>query len=264
MIKFLASDFDGTLYRNNKISTEDLDALKKLKKKNNKVILATGRSLKELKIILASYSFPYDYLVLCNGAMILDKNNKEISKNIISNETRKAIINKFYNIGNALIYYDTGHGIKIIENKSVDTSHMEGNFLNENGEIITLEEALTDDSDCEIMSIFSTNNSIENSERIKELLLENHSNDIEAFRNSFFVDIVSKGCSKGNALINVLEMENSTVDHIYCIGDSMNDITMFNITPNSYTFNYTEEVVKKHATHLVDNVFEVVEDMLNN
>ena len=54
MIKFLASDFDGTLYRNNKISTEDLDALKKLKEKNNKVILATGRSLKELKIILAS------------------------------------------------------------------------------------------------------------------------------------------------------------------------------------------------------------------
>lgn len=261
MVKFLASDFDGTLYRNNQISADDLNSIKKFKSENNKVIIATGRSFKELKSILNSYSFEYDYLVLCNGAIILDKNDTEISRNIISNETRKSIISKFHDVGNALIYYDNGDCIKVIENKNVDTSNMEGDFLNNYSNIITLDEALNDECDCEIMSIFSTNNSIENSEKIKSLIQKEFSNTVDAFRNSFFVDIVSKGCSKGNALLDVLKYENSSKEQLYCIGDSMNDVSMFKITPNNYTFNYTEDVVKEHASHLVDSIFEVIDQM---
>lgn len=261
MIKFLASDFDGTLYRNNEISKKDMYALKKLKEDGNKMILATGRSLKEINPMLSKYQFEYDYLVLCNGAMIFDKNFNVIRKNIISNETRKAIINKFYNIGNALIYYDDGNGVKIIKNDSVTSSNADNYFLTVNTNVVSLEEALEENCHCEIMSIFSINNSVENSERIKNALLESGICEIEAFRNSYFVDIVSKGCSKGNALMDILKMEQATPEQIYCIGDSMNDVNMFNITPNSYTFNYTEDIVKTHANHLVDSVAEVVEQM---
>ena len=261
MIKFLASDFDGTLFRDNQIKVEDLNAIKELRNENNKMILATGRSLNEIKKELSAYPFQYDYLVLCNGAMILDGNDKEIYRNLISNDTRKAIINKFFNIGDALLYYDDGNGVKIIENRNVNTSNMDGDFLRNNSNVITLEHALNDECDCEIMSIFVTNNSIEHCEKIRSLVYESFSDNVEAFRNSYFVDIVSKGCSKGNALLDILNHENAKKEQLYCIGDSMNDITMFNVTPNSYTFNYTEEIVKTHACHLVDNVYEVIEHM---
>ena len=48
----------------------------------------------------------------------------------------------------------------------------------------------------------------------------------------------------------------------YVIGDSFNDVSMFNITKNSFTFNRAEEEVKGYASELVDYVYEVVNKMI--
>lgn len=262
MVKFLASDLDGTLYRNNKISEEDMSALELLKSNGHKMIVSTGRSFKELKPILIEYPFDYDYLVLCNGGTILDNNDEIICRRCISDEVRKKIINDFYNIGDALIYFDDGSGVKIIENNAVGVSGVHQDFLNNFAEKISFEAAMNIKCDCEIMSIFSTNESIKKSDRIKEEVLYNYSNEVEAFRNQVFVDIVPKGCSKGNGLLKVLQDENTTPDKLYCVGDSLNDISMFNITNNSYTFNNVEDVVKQYANNYVDYVHEVINDIL--
>lgn len=60
-MKFLASDLDGTLFRENKIMDKDLNALKRLKELGHKVIVSTGRSLKGVKDILNEYLFEYGY-----------------------------------------------------------------------------------------------------------------------------------------------------------------------------------------------------------
>ena len=60
----------------------------------------------------------------------------------------------------------------------------------------------------------------------------------------------------------ILEDEDATTDNLYTVGDSLNDISMFKITKNSYTFNHAEEIVKPHANNIVDYVHEVIEDML--
>ena len=112
------------------------------------------------------------------------------------------------------------------------------------------------------MSIFNASQSIERSELARENLLKKYSDHIEAFRNQCFIDIVPKCCSKGNAIMRILEDENKGTDSLYTVGDSLNDVSMFNITKNSYTFNAAEEIVKPHADNLVDYVYEVVEDML--
>ena len=44
-MKILASDLDGTLIKEQKISQKDLDALKKLKENGHKVIVSTRRTL---------------------------------------------------------------------------------------------------------------------------------------------------------------------------------------------------------------------------
>ncbi|MDU5411955.1 MAG: HAD hydrolase family protein, partial [Clostridium perfringens] len=46
------------------------------------------------------------------------------------------------------------------------------------------------------------------------------------------------------------------------IGDSFNDISMFEITDNSYTFNRAEEGVKAHANNHVDYVHEIVDHII--
>ena len=62
--------------------------------------------------------------------------------------------------------------------------------------------------------------------------------------------------------MRILEDEDQGTDRLYAVGDSLNDISMFNITDNSYTFNQVEEIVKPYANYIVDHVYEVVEDML--
>jgi len=261
-MRFLASDLDGTLVRDNKVIDKDLKALKKLKELGHKVIVSTGRSLKGVKDILRRYPFEYDYLVMCNGGLIVDKDNKIIHEKVIPNEIQNKIITDFYNMRDSLIYYDDGNDTYMIENESVDISNIDADFFNHFSYKVTLEHALSNTRDSQIMSIFNVSQSIEKSEFIRNNLLEKYSKHVEAFRNQCFVDIVPKYCSKGNAIMRILEDENKGTEMLYAVGDSLNDVSMFNITKNSYTFNSAEEVVKPHADNLVDYVYEVVEDML--
>lgn len=261
-MKFLASDLDGTLVRDHKVIEKDLKALKRLKQLGNKVIVSTGRSLKGVKSILKEYPFEYDYLVMCNGGLIIDKNNKIMHEKVIPNKIQKKIINDYYNLGDSLIYYDDGNDTYMIENESVDISKVDADFFNHFSKIVTLEYALNSTKDSQIMSIFNASQSIERSELARENLLKKYSEHIEAFRNQCFIDIVPKCCSKGNAIMKILEDENKGTDSLYTVGDSLNDVSMFKITKNSYTFNGAEEIVKPHADNLVDYVYEVVEEML--
>jgi hypothetical protein len=261
-MKFLASDLDGTLFRNDRIIDKDLNALKKLKESGNKVIVSTGRSLKGVKDILSEYPFEYDYLVMCNGGLIIDKENKIIHKKVIPNKIQKKIISDFYSLRDSLIYYDDGSNTHMIENELVDTSKVDADFFNHFSSKVTLEQALSSTTDSQIMSVFNVSQSIEKSELVREILLKEYNEYIEVFRNQCFVDIVPKNCSKGNALMMVLKDENKSTDSLYTVGDSLNDISMFNITKNSYTFNAAEDVVKPHADNLVDYVYEVIDHML--
>jgi Cof subfamily protein (haloacid dehalogenase superfamily) len=261
-MKFLASDLDGTLVRDNKVMDKDLKALKRLKELGNKVIVSTGRSLNGVQAILKEYPFEYDYLVMCNGGLIVDKDNRIIHEKVIPNKIQKKIITDSYNLGDSLIYYDDGNDTYMIENESVDTSKVDADFFNHFSQRITLEHALNSTIDSQIMSIFNVSQSIERSELARENLLKKYSEHIEAFRNQCFIDIVPKYCSKGNAIMRILEDENKGTDSLYAVGDSLNDVSMFNITRNSYTFNAAEEIVKLHADNIVDYVYEVVEDML--
>ena len=141
-MKFLASDLDGTLVRDNKVIDKDLKALKRLKELGNKVIVSTGRSLKGVQAILKEYPFEYDYLVMCNGGLIVDKDNRIIHEKVIPNKIQKKIITDFYNLGDSLIYYDDGNDTYMIENESVDTSKVDADFFNHFSDRVTLEHAL--------------------------------------------------------------------------------------------------------------------------
>ena len=101
-------------------------------------------------------------------------------------------------------------------------------------------------------------------EKLKEQLLDTFGESYGIFRNQAYVDMVGKDCSKGSGLKKILEIENWDVNNLYTIGDSYNDISMFEITDNSFTFNHVEDFVKAHANHTVDFVHECIDIILNS
>ncbi|MEF9968739.1 MAG: HAD hydrolase family protein, partial [Longicatena sp.] len=72
--KIIFFDMDHTLYesKDDYIHDEDLLALKLLRDQGIILCAATGRPLNQMDKILPYFTF--DYLVLINGAYVLDKN----------------------------------------------------------------------------------------------------------------------------------------------------------------------------------------------
>ena len=95
-MKILASDLDGTLFREQEISKNDISALKKLKDNGHKFIISTGRNLRGVKEIFKDYKdVDADYLVLCNGALVLDGNFEVVYNKRIDSVTATKIIKDF-------------------------------------------------------------------------------------------------------------------------------------------------------------------------
>lgn len=68
--------------------------------------------------------------------------------------------------------------------------------------------------------------------------------------------------SKGLGMKKLAEYLGIEHENIYAIGDSYNDISMIESAKHGYTFRRSDEVVQKKANHLVDYLYEVVEDIL--
>ena len=59
----IASDFDGTVNYNGKISDEDKEAIKKFRKAGNKFGIVTGRDVELAQWIKQENGFEFDYVI---------------------------------------------------------------------------------------------------------------------------------------------------------------------------------------------------------
>ena len=72
--------------------------------------------------------------------------------------------------------------------------------------------------------------------------------------------MVLKGCSKGEGVNYVKERESIDTKDTYAIGDSYNDIPMFKEAGNSFTFETSEDGVKKEVKYIVNSVAEAIKN----
>ena len=72
----LATDYDGTLAKDGKVSEATLEALKKLQKSGRKLILVTGRQLEDLAEVFPEINL-FDCIVAENGAVIYFPSTRE-------------------------------------------------------------------------------------------------------------------------------------------------------------------------------------------
>lgn len=260
-MKILASDLDGTLVRKNVISEDDLNAIKALKIKGHKFIVATGRSFDGVATLTNQFKLPYDYLVLCNGSLVMDKNHKIVYRKSISNQLAMNILNDFLHLSNLYFYLDDGISGYVPEGKC-DSSLIDDYC--DKIKILKENELLNLSTPFQILSLCPVDKSITVAENIREKILEKYGEWVEVYRNTCFLDIVPKGCSKGEGISMALKDVSYEVNKVYTIGDSFNDLSMFKITKNSYTFHNVEEKVKDNANNYVSYVHECIGDMLKD
>ena len=193
-MKLLVTDYDGTMYyekQDLKTLRENIEALKQFKKQNM-VVIATGRPFTSIKKEIDIYDIPYNYIISSNGACLFDQNDSPIYTQTIKQE----IIQKTIAYLQKLPYISK---IKLIDIYGNETNNLE-NVIQIYVEI-------------KISSIFEL-------KRIKQELefLDNN----QFFNMCYFFNQTDKI----DGIKRIQELHNIKSKDIYTIGNDTNDLLM--------------------------------------
>ena len=236
-MKLLASDYDGTLFRNSRIDKEDITAICKFKEKGNLFGIVTGRSFGFIERELNKNNIPYDFIICINGGYIEDRDKNVIYEKQIPLEIANQIVEQVKNekIQLGIICDGILSEVFVFRMKIIKTiAHFFHHRLYQyqlkprNRKIVRN------------ISIHAKEEKYTN--EIIEKLQTQFNDYIECNRNGeTIIDVSGKGTAKENAVQRVADYFG--VSDIYVIGDSYNDIEMIRAFDGFAISNANEEVL---------------------
>lgn len=250
-MKLFATDLDGTLVHYNKIEEDTLKQVRRLNESGEIFAVATGRPYNSCTFLKDDYGIKVDYFVLLNGGLIIDKDGKVVHHLGISNEILNSIVDEI-KCDDVIIGVETGY----------KTYGVHGRYEGEMGwEGLEYEDLKNlSHEEFSLISIYYPKKEVEYINKVCTEINEKYGDEIIAFRNTNFIDVVPKGCSKGEGVKYIRNREDIDFNDTYVIGDSYNDIAMFKEGANSFSFPKVEEGIKKEVKHIVNSVGEAIEE----
>lgn len=258
-MKILFSDFDGTLVDNNEsISAKNIERIQKLRAAGHIMVICTGRNLQEFQRDEKRYHFPFDYLVLNNGGQIVDSHYQTLYEKTIDYQVGVDILNHTTSYQGMWSYFCDGH-INYAYKDGVTINHgiEEQPFID-----VDFQKAYQSVQSFQIICFNQDDQGIDQSQECFEYIQEHYGDDVEAYFNTYYVDVVPKGCSKGTGMKTLLSLIDDKFDKVYAIGDSYNDLSMIEAADDGYTFVYAHNDIKEKTKKHVRYVYEVIDDML--
>lgn len=246
-----ATDLDGTILHRDIMNEEDLAAVKKLKELGAMIAVATGRPLNGVETVFQNHGFEPDFMVLMNGALIVDCSGNTLAEKTIDTDT-------------AIIIADLclERGFNVAFEGGRNTWFYRSDIPEGMSDTVPGVYTIDDISEMKDSVYLISINGKEGIDEIEALRLEIESGfagEVEAFRNVRYIDVVPKGISKGAGIRFIMELESIGRQNVHVIGDSYNDIPMFVEAGYSYTLSHAEDELKGHADFVVDSVAECIE-----
>lgn len=251
MYKIIFIDIDGTLRNDKKEITEKTKkAIKNAIEKGIYLVICSGRPTKYVEEV-SKKALASSYVIGCNGGEIYDyEEKKTIYLNALKNEEAIALwyIAERYDVQAILI----SNGRKIVRKQTEDDTDI---LLEEPIENFVTENPITQ---CVFSSLNLENirNIKEEIDDIKNIEIVNLSkclvNNKFPKEKPFFLDITCKDTSKGNAIKNLCEYLKIDLKDSVAIGDSYNDITMFEVVGHSVAMGNAPEDIKKIVDEVTD------------
>lgn len=226
-MKLIASDFDGTIFIDGKIKTEDISAIRDFQDKGNLFGLVTGRSYHSLFVLIEGKIDP-DFIIANNGSHIFVKNGTdmiEILKYSLDQDKLRDVID----------YYGRIYPTKIFTDKDREVDRLED--LREGEEILSL-------------AIYSDH------------ILENPFQEDFSFHKSIgVIDVINSAVSKQTGIEFIKDFYGFDKE-IIAIGDDFNDISFLEQTRLSFSLNYVKEKEVLDAVNFkVEGIRELIENI---
>lgn len=239
MIKFIATDMDGTLLnKRNEIHNEFFEIFEKLENKNITFAAASGRQYFNLAKRFESIKDRMMFIAE-NGTFVVYK-GEELFINALDKNIATELIEIGRKIENANVIL-CGKKAAYIENANVD-------FVKEVQKYYEIYEIVKDINEVEddILKVTicdfsgSQNNSNSYYNDYREKLQVTVSGEI-------WLDITAKGANKGVAIKALQEKLGITFEETMVFGDYLNDLEMMEVAYHSYAMENAHEDLKKVA-----------------
>lgn len=225
-MKLIASDFDGTIFIDEKIKTEDIKAIRDFQDKGNLFGLVTGRTYHSLFVLIEGKMDP-DFVIANNGSHIFVKNGKdmtEVLKYSLDQDKIRDVIDFYGGKYQTRIFTDKDRAVEKI------------------ADLIEGEEILS-------LAIYSDN------------MLENPFQEDLSFHKSIGVtDVINSAVSKQTGIEFIKDFYGFDKE-IIAIGDDFNDIKFLEQTRLSFSLNYVEE---KEVLDAVNFTVEGIRELIEN
>ena len=269
VIRYIASDLDGTLISsNNEVSEENLDAIDRMHNALVRFIVLTGRTLYEVPLELR-HNDSIDYIIYSNGVGIWDRKRGLLKNNFIDDEKAKKVFEILSEYETFTEIYSGGR--PYVDASKFDLEHLlyykiDKGFIPEMNKsrvkIPSLRKIIDDSNDkVEMFDVFFRYEK-ERQECLKRL--KNDFDDLFVTSSmSNNLEIVRAGNSKGNTLIEFCDKMGIDIKSVTVLGDSRNDISAFETDAKGYAVANACDELKNLADKVIcsndENVMRFME-----
>ncbi|WP_456279220.1 HAD family hydrolase [Bacillus sp. AK128] len=258
MIKLIVSDLDGTLLDESiKVREHDITCIHKALREGIKFCVATGRKDSDILEVAEMINHTF-HRISQNGAFIVMEDQTDLHSTFFN----ASLAQKLYNhvIDRDVLTLVSTRDSEIIDrnNEMVEKIQkvlfsplqINPNLKNEIGVSVHPSKIIVSGKD-EVI------------EALQKELLEAYPNEIDAFISAkYTLDLMPKNISKGNAVRQLAQHLGIQLHEIACIGDSFNDVPMFQVAKYSFAMSEAKPGVKEHADYVVDSVGEAIEKII--
>jgi len=279
MSKILAIDLDGTLFwpkqKKHYVPKKNVEFLRKFIDEGNKVVLVSSRTVDFMKNVIKEIDRDIDYIsmlgsvISINGVTVRDETLDPTTVKELIESINKEFKPKGY--ANTTRNYPVlvSNGPSKLPQRLVKLYLRWYNTFGIYKEPITLSDTLIYEEN-EKKNVYSLKiffglgprkNRI-NKELNKEV--REHYPHVECSWLGLAIEITSKGCSKAESLKYYTDYIKANHDDVYVVGDSGNDITMFNAYyEHSFVMSHSYPSVKKYAKYRIRRVYKLADYLLN-
>ena len=259
MLKVAASDYDGTLFRDDFITAFDAEAVRKWRAAGHKFGVVSGRDHGMLWPQLKHYGIEYDYLACNNGGLISDGQNQvlweaRIEPSVLKKASELPLVRKSFHFS-----FSSEDRTYLCHDSDGTWVRREAAQWNYPLVLITEDEI---ESLPQIIHQFSLGFTTAEAALAASEEVNAHLGDvIHAYPNRCAVDIIPADISKEQAISHTLSLFGWDGAEIFAIGDEINDLPMI-LGYNGYTVATARPAIQEKARKVYDSVGAMLLDNL--
>ena len=246
-MKIIASDYDGTLNHGG-IDDKKRNAIKEWREKGNKFGIVSGRITDDLLRIYKKDKLDLDFLLACNGAVVLTTDGKILKEDRIDGDILKPILDFIFSLGADWATIQSDRSYIIDEN---DNDRLPDEFTRKTLPDLKYFNQISTILEDEEEALMVTN-----------AIKEQFGDKLNPLQNGRCIDIVSATMNKAQGLYDYLELIGGKYEDMITVGDNINDTHMIKEF-RSYAMANGVQSIKDIADYEIEGITELIEKEMN-